>query len=109
MSTAWGPSHLLLFYQPLGDELVDRRFHKARRNTFSTSLTLPVVDQKHCCRYRYRILQGREPISSIPSGRPASPRDLQSRRPPQTSGQSASHQRGIHCHATETILHAQVL
>src|ERR1017187_217788 len=44
MSTAWGPSHLLFFYQPLGDELVDRRFHKARRNTFSTSLTLPVVD-----------------------------------------------------------------
>src|ERR1035441_7904979 len=49
MGTAWGPSHLLLFDQPLGDELVDRRFHKARRNTFSASLTLPVVDWRPDC------------------------------------------------------------
>jgi hypothetical protein len=44
MGTARGSPHLLLFYKPLCDQLVDRRFHKARRNTFSTSMTLPVID-----------------------------------------------------------------
>src|SRR5450631_1136853 len=48
MRTARGPSHLLFLNKPLGNELVDRRFHKASRNTFSTSMTLPVVDDTRC-------------------------------------------------------------
>src|ERR1700679_3265342 len=44
MSSAWGPSHLLILDEPLGDKLVDRRFHKARRYSFPTPMTLHVVD-----------------------------------------------------------------
>lgn len=44
MSPAQCLSHLLLLDEPLGDTLVDRRFHKARRYSFPTSMTLPVVE-----------------------------------------------------------------
>jgi hypothetical protein len=44
MSSAWGPSHLLFLDEPLRDELVDRRFHKARRYPFAIPMTLPVID-----------------------------------------------------------------
>jgi hypothetical protein len=44
MGIAWGPSHLLLFYKPLGNELIDRRFNETRRYALSAPMPFPVVD-----------------------------------------------------------------
>jgi hypothetical protein len=44
MSAARCPSHLLLLYKPLGDELVDCRFHKPRRYALPAAMALSVVD-----------------------------------------------------------------
>src|ERR1035441_3065381 len=43
MRASWGPAHLLPLDEPPGNDLVDGRFHKSRRNTFPTPMTLPIV------------------------------------------------------------------
>ena len=44
MSPTGCPPHLLLLDEPLGHELVDRRFHKTCRYSFPKPMALPVVD-----------------------------------------------------------------
>ena len=44
MSTPWGPTHLLLFDEPLGDNLIDGRLDEAGRGALPTAIPLAVVD-----------------------------------------------------------------
>src|SRR5258707_1272961 len=48
MRSAWCPSHLLFFYKPLGNELVDRRFREPRRYALTAPMPLAVVDDTRC-------------------------------------------------------------
>jgi hypothetical protein len=48
MRSAWCPAHLLSFYKPPGDELVDRRFHKPRRYALPAPVPLAVVHNTRC-------------------------------------------------------------
>jgi hypothetical protein len=44
MSAVRSPSHLLLFDEALGDDLVDGRLHESGRDTFPAPIELAVVD-----------------------------------------------------------------
>src|SRR5262245_14196869 len=43
MRPSLAPTHLLLLHHPLANHIIDRRFHKRRRDRFPMSISIPVI------------------------------------------------------------------
>ncbi len=73
----WCPARLLFINKLLGNELIYCRFRKPRRYVLHAPMPLPIIGDTRCVVVDIgpELLEGAEPISSIPSRQAAVPRD----------------------------------